>query len=114
MSLLDPETIRKNLPPWVMLMLGLLALNALAPAPARARKFDPSETAGLTIKDDCASTQSRATDTTDLLSPVPLMKAGLILSVCRIPVMESEGDLPLNSSPNGEVRGRAPPSEAVA
>jgi hypothetical protein len=114
MSLLDPETIRRNLPPWVVLMLGLLALNALAPTPARSRKSDPSETAGLTIKDDCASSQSRATDTTDLLSPVPLMKAGLILSVCRIPVMESDGDLPPNSSPNGEVRGRAPPSGAVA
>lgn len=114
MSLLDPETLRRNLPPWVMLMLGLLALNALAPAPARARKCEPSETAGLTIKDDCASTQSRANDTTDLLSPVPLMEAGLILSVCRISVTEPEGDLPPHSSPEGEVHGRAPPSAAVA
>ncbi|OYV00052.1 MAG: hypothetical protein CFE26_24580 [Verrucomicrobiales bacterium VVV1] len=110
----DLRTFRSKLPPWVILLIGLFALNAVTPAQSRARKAESPGEAGISQKVEHSQAEGRATDTVDCLPPSAEALTGLTGSPSRIPRVVVPGEKPTLSSPDGAVRGRAPPAKALA
>lgn len=110
----DLRTFRSKLPPWVILLIGLFALNAVTPAQSRARKAESPGEVGLSQKVEQAQSEGRATDPVEYLASAPLELVVLPGSSSRIPRVEFPGEVPLLPTPQGEVQGRAPPMQALA
>ena len=110
----DLRTFRSKLPPWVILLVGLFALNAVTPAQSRARKVESPGEAGLSQKVEQSQAEGRASDTVDCLPPTFEEVTGLPGSPSRIPRVVSPAENPTLSSPDGAVRGRAPPVQSLA
>lgn len=110
----DLRTFRSKLPPWVILLIGLFALNAVTPAQSRARKAESPGEAGISQKAEHAQAEGRATDTVDCLPPASVRVNGLHGAPSRIPRVVIPGEKPTLSSPQGAVRGRAPPVQVIA
>ena len=110
----DLRTFRSKLPPWVILLIGLFALNAVTPAQSRARKAESPGEAGISQKAEHAQAEGRATDTVDGLLPTAEALTGLPGSHSRIPRVVIPGEMPTLSFPQGTVRGRAPPVQMIA
>jgi hypothetical protein len=110
----DLRTFRSKLPPWVILLIGLFALNAVTPAQSRARKAESPGEAGISQKVEHSQAEGRATDSVDCLPPSSVVVTGLLGAPSRIPRVEVPGEQPSRSSPDGAVRGRAPPVQSLA
>ena len=110
----DLRTFRSKLPPWVILLIGLFALNAVTPAQSRARKAESSGEAGISQKVEHAQAEGRATEAVDGLLPTAEGLTGLPGSSSRIPRVVIPGEKPALSSPDGAIQGRAPPFQMLA
>lgn len=110
----DLRTFRSKLPPWVILLVGLFALNAVTPAQSRARKAESPGEAGISQKVEHAQAEGRATDALDCLPPSAEALTGLTGSPSRIPRVVIPGEQPSLPSPDGAVRGRAPPLQTLS
>ncbi len=105
---------RAVLIPWVITLVALVGLNALAPSNGRTRKNDSSEIAGLSQLADDAQTTARLSNLPVFLAP-RLTEADWAISLTsRLLCLETlRQQAPLQAR-NGAIRGRAPPVRALA
>ncbi len=110
----DLRTLRSKLPPWVILLVGLFALNAVTPAQSRARKAESPGEAGISQKVEHSQAEGRATDAVDCLPPSAEALTGLPGSPSQIPRVVIPGEQPTLPSTDGAIQGRAPPVGELA
>ena len=110
----DLRTLRSKLPPWAILLIGLFALNALAPAPARTKKSESTGEVGLSQKVDGVQEGGSGNSPVETAPPPTLELVVLPGSASRIPRSAAPADLPPPQRLNEAIRGRAPPPGVLA
>lgn len=101
---------RAKLPPWVVLLVGLFALNAISPAHASQKKVESPGEAGLSQKVEQSQTPGRTGEAVDYLDPGTLVVTDLHRVSTRIPKTRMPDRQVPPSTPEGMLRGRAPPA----
>ena len=109
MTLSDHRTCRAVLIPWVITLVALVGLNALAPNHGRIRKSESLDIAGLSQLTDDAQTPARVSNLP--VFPAPHLSGSdwaMSLTSQLLSVETLRQQAPFQSR-DGTVRGRAPP-----
>jgi hypothetical protein len=109
MSVTENRSLRTVLIPWVIALVTLFGLNAIAPNHARSRKSEPQEGIGLSQPANDAQTSGRVSNPLVFVATTSRDDFKLLNQPSwRLPI-ETPTTTPTVRSPKGAVQGRAPP-----
>lgn len=114
MNSTDNRPVRTALIPWVVALVALLALNALAPDLSLAKKCESSKATGLSQLADSDQTLGRVSSPLLFISPAPSAGIGLLDLSSLLRCSENRRNLPLIRWLEGAVQGRAPPADSLS
>jgi hypothetical protein len=114
MTNLDHRPFRTVLIPWVIALVTLIGLNALAPDHARVRKNDPSGEMGLSQLADDAATPGRICSLQTLPAPHPADGIRALCLSSRLVLIEERRGQAVFQALEGAAQGRAPPAGPAA
>ncbi|MES2924996.1 MAG: hypothetical protein V4819_25800 [Verrucomicrobiota bacterium] len=114
MNSTDNRPVRTALIPWVVALVALLALNALAPDHSLARKSESSKGIGLSQLADSDQAPGRIFNPLLFLAPAPFAGTGFLNRSSLLLYSENRRDLPLMRCLEGAVQGRAPPASSLS
>jgi len=114
MTLANHRSYRAVLIPWVITLVTLVGLNALAPNHGRIRKNDSTEITGLSQLTDDALSPARVSNLPLFLSP-QLTESDWAMSLASqlLCIETLRRQTPLQAR-DGAIRGRAPPAGPCA
>ncbi len=95
--------------PWVMALIALVGLNALAPIHRLTKKHESSHESGLSEFSDDVQIRGRFSDPLVFSEPESGDEAGMNPSLRPVPRLETQSAQPHARATGGAVLGRAPP-----
>jgi len=111
MSSSDHRPIRTALIPWVIALVALFGLNALAPIFSITKKSECPEGVGLSQLADDGQIPGRITSPLIYLDPPPTDGARFRGFAWVLQRIETRRDHPVAQLLGGAIRGRAPPAD---
>ena len=114
MTISNHRSCRAVLIPWVITLVALVGMNALAPNHARMRKTESSDIARLSQLSDEAQTPARVSNLPVFLAPQLTVSDWAMSLMSQFLCMETHRQQPPLQARKGAMRGRAPPIRPLA
>ncbi len=114
MSLPENKTLRVAVIPWVMAIIALVGLNALASVHRFTKKQESSHESSISEISDDLQTRGRISDPLVFIEPDTEEETKPVVSNILIPLILPEPVVIDTGFKAGVVRGRAPPAQAQA
>jgi hypothetical protein len=110
----DHRHVRTAWIPWVAALVALLGLNVLVPADSHSRRSETADEIGLSQQADNAQPAGRIFNPLVTLAPGSSGEIGFLTASSSLLCLENRRDRPASQSPEGAVRGRAPPVKWIS